>query len=256
MKKFLVLFIALMMCFSAACAEGYTGEAPVCEEKTTLTMLTTDVQYEWMDSVYIHQLLEKANIDLQVELVPGGAYNDVLKPRLAAGIDLPDIVYVGLDVQQQYADLWYDLTDFYNEIGYNIKAWAERFPQNFATLEGQLKNSEGKILYLPHLYIDGSNYRHLIMNTTWLEKAGISRDELTLENLDKFFHYVLENDMNGNGDTQDEVPLFSRADHIYGWGLMWNLDLYGKWQINEDGTISCAYTDPRYKEFLTQMNKW
>lgn len=262
MKKTIAILLALMLCLTAfaAGAEGehfYTGTAPVVAETTKLTMLTCNdgsLIDDISDMTWTQEMLKRTNIDLELELVPSSAYDDVLKPRLAAGVDLPDIIKVGDDQTMTYcgAGLFYDMTDLVNEIGYGVKYWTEQ--PGFENLLSQMTATDGKIYYINTLF--GGSLRVLTVNLKWLEQAGVDKDNLTIENLDKYFHYVLENDMNGNGDTTDEVPLFSRSNHIYGWGTYWGLELYGTWQANEDGTVTCAYLDDNYKLYLEQMNKW
>lgn len=263
MKKILATILALMVCLSAltATAEGehfYKGTAPVVEEKTTLTMLGTNTGSlidDMSDMTWINTMLDKANIDLDLELVPSSAYDDVLKPRLAAGTDLPDIIQVGGDQTMTYcgAGLFYDLTEMVDDFGYNLQRWFKE--PGFETLRAQMSTPDGKIYYVTTLF--GGSLRNLTINVKWLAEAGIDKNDLTLENIDKYFHYVLEHDMNGNGDTTDEVPLFSRSNHIHGWGLYWGLDLYGTWQVHpETKTVTCAYIDDNYKLFLEQMHKW
>ena len=263
MKRFLTLLLALTLCLTAltAAAAGehfYKGTAPVVEEKTTLTMLSSN-SGSLIDDIsgmtWTQEMLRRANIDLDLELVPSSAYDDVLKPRLAAGVDLPDIIKVGNDQTMTYcgAGLFYDLTDLVNEIGYGVKHWTTQ--PGWEGLIDQMTATDGRIYYITTLH--GGSLRGLVMNTKWLAEAGIDKNELTVENMDKYFHYVLENDLNGNGDATDEVPLFSRSNHIYGWGLYWGLDLYGTWQVHpETKTVTCAYIDDNYKAFLEQMHKW
>lgn len=262
MKKTLALVLALLLCLTAcaASAEGehfYTGTAPVVEETTTLTMLSCNdgsLIDDISDMTWTQEMLKRTNIDLDAELIPSSAYTDVLKPRLAAGSDLPDLIKVGDDKTMTYcgAGLFYDMTELVNEIGYGVKYWTEQ--PGFENLLEQMTAADGRIYYITTLY--GGSLRALTVNRVWAEAAGVDVNDLTIENLDKYFHYVLENDMNGDGDTTDEVPLFSRSDHIYGWGVYWDLDLYGTYQTHEDGTVTCAYTDDSYRLFLEQMNRW
>ena len=153
MKRFLTLLLALTLCLTAltAAAAGehfYKGTAPVVEEKTTLTMLSSN-SGSLIDDIsgmtWTQEMLRRANIDLDLELVPSSAYDDVLKPRLAAGVDLPDIIKVGNDQTMTYcgAGLFYDLTDLVNEIGYGVKHWTTQ--PGWEGLIDQMTATDGRI---------------------------------------------------------------------------------------------------------------
>ena len=108
--------------------------------------------------------------------------------------------------------------------------------------------------YLPYIYTTDSNMRCLMVNQSYLEALNMTTDDLkTMDDYYEFLKAIKENDVNGNGDASDEIPLFMRSGMIQLWGMYWGLDLTdsGGYQVGEDGKVLCGYIDDRYKEFLT-----
>ena len=75
----------------------------------------------------------------------GATVFDLILPRLAAGVDLPDIIKVGNDQTMTYcgAGLFYDMTDLVNEIGYGVKHWTTQ--PGWEGLIDQMTATDGRI---------------------------------------------------------------------------------------------------------------
>lgn len=123
-----------------------------------------------------------------------------------------------------------------------------------------------------HLYILGSysseksSYLEssIWINKTWLDKANMKVEDLaTLEGVEKWFDYIAKNDMNGDGDTTDEIGY---ACYPMGGGMieallgMWGLPTKDATNENyitiEDGEVLFVPQTDAYKAFLTTLNKW
>ena len=96
MKKTLSLFVALLLLLSsfAALAEGDTSKDTwLCDEKTTLTVLTYDAASNTMpapsnDLPFWAWLEDYTNVHIEWEVIPQASYNEVLSARLSAGAGL------------------------------------------------------------------------------------------------------------------------------------------------------------------------
>ena len=170
MKKTMALVLSLVMllgCF-AALAE-YTGAAPVFEEKVTISILSTNGatnENNVLDMAWWQKVVEKANVNLELEIIDSSTYGDVVQPRLAAGQDLPDIIRVsGNRATAIESGLFISLTELIDQYGYNLANHFEKYPN----LKGALTYTDGNIYFIPYLYTTDSNYRTILLNDGYLE---------------------------------------------------------------------------------------
>ena len=235
----------------------YTGSAPISDEKIAISILSTNSASKILgfdEMTWWKKALELANVELEMEEIDWSSYNDVVRPRLAAAIDLPDIVRVsGMDDDMAYSDsgIFLELSGYYEEYGYNLK---KQFEEN-KNLKAEITTPDGEIYYLPYINATADNSRCLMMHTGFLENVGMTVDDI--KTLDDYYDYltkVKNSDANENGDTTDEIPLFMRSGSIDLWATYWGLDSNG-FQVADDGTVICGFTDERYLDYLTYMNK-
>jgi putative aldouronate transport system substrate-binding protein len=236
----------------------YTGEAPIAKEKVTISILTTNngsKRLGFSDMTWWQEVLKKANVDLVMEEIDSSSYKDVILPRLAAATDLPDIVRLqGNDSDLAYANsgIFLELTEYYKKYGFNL---GKQFEKNKG-LKDEITTPDGKIYYVPYIYDIFNNSRCLMLNIGYLDALGMKEDDI--KTLDDYYGYLVKvknTDLNGNGDTTDEVPLFMRSGMINLWGMYWGVDITSGYQVEDDGTVICVQTDDRYLECLTYLNK-
>lgn len=251
MKKLVCLLLICLLAVPSALA--YDGTAPVTDETKTISILTTNSgskQYNFDEMTWWQLVLKNANIELDMEILDDSAYSDAVKPRLAAGVNLPDIVRLpGADSDMSYINsgIFLDLATYFDTLGFNIKKHFEMYP----TLKGSLTTPAGGMYYVPSLQPADANMRCIMVNRLYLEKLGMTADDITdIDSLTEFLYKVKENDMNDNGDATDEVPLFIRAGMIGLLRMYWGIDGESNYML-EDGKVICTAIDDRYKDFLT-----
>lgn len=236
----------------------YTGKAPISKEKVSISILTTNngsKRLGFNDMTWWQEALKQANVELLVEEIDSAAYKDVILPRLAAAVDLPDIVRLhGNDSDMVYSQsgIFLELSQYYEKYGYNLK---KQFEKNKG-LKEEITTPSGEIYYIPYIYDMFNNSRCLMMNLEYLDTLGMKEEDI--KTLDEYYDYLVKvknNDVNGNGDASDEVPLFMRSGMIDLWGMFWGIDVTGGYQLEDDGKVICVQTDPRYREYLTYLNK-
>ncbi|MDD4744157.1 MAG: extracellular solute-binding protein [Clostridiaceae bacterium] len=239
-------------------AYTYAGSAPIADETITLSILTTNSGSKMLgfaDMAWWQEVLKRANVTLEMEEIDSSSYGDVIKPRLAAAVDLPDIVKMpGADDDMAYikSGIFVELTDYYEDYGYNF---AKQFDEH-TMLKGSLTTPDGKIFYAPYIYTTANNSRCLMVNKDFVESVGMQLGDI--KTIDDFYAYltaVAQNDANGNGDAADEVALFSRSGMIQLWSMFWGLDVTGTFQREADGKVICGYADERYREMLVFLNQ-
>ena len=225
MKKWICLALCLLMV--SGCALAYDGTAPIGEEPITISVLTTNgasLLTDFANMTWWQEALKRANVVLEVEMVDPSSYADVIKPRLAAGIDLPDLVYVGSkdeDMAYVSSGLFLDLTEYYDTMAFNLNKRFEEHP----TLKSQLTTPDGSIYYIPYIYTTDSNMRTMMLNAQFVEAVGMTMEEITdIDSYTEYLYKVKEMDANGNGDLDDEVPLFLRGSGYLGlMGMYWGM---------------------------------
>ena len=244
---------------SASQGYKYTGSAPISGEKVKISILTSNGASKilgFADMPWWQEVLRRANVELIMEEIDSSSYNDVVKPRLAAAVDLPDIVLLsGRDDDMSYINsgIFIELTGYYNKYGYNLKKQFEEHKK----LKAELTTPDDKIFYVPYIYTTANNSRCVMINNDYADALGMKISDI--KTLDDYYNYLVavkNTDLNGNGDKSDEIPLFMRTGMIQLWGMYWGLDI-ANWgyQLGDDGNVFCAYKDKRYLEYLTYMNK-
>jgi len=238
----------------------YTGSAPISKDKVKISILTTNGASKilgFSDMTWWQEVLDRANVELEMEEIDPSSYSDVVKPRLAAAVDLPDIVLLsGRDDDMSYVNsgIFIELTDYYDKYGYNLR---KQFDEH-KNLKAELTTPYGKIYYVPYIYTTSNNSRCLMINKGYVDAVGMTMEDLqTIDDYYNFLVKVKNEDVNGDGDASDEVPLFMRSGMIQLWGMFWGLDLTdsGGYQIGDDGKVFCGYASDRYLELLTFLNK-
>lgn len=234
----------------------YDGSAPVTEEMTTLTWLCTNSgskDYDWESKTWIHELCTRANIELDIELIDKSVYEDVVLPRLAAGNDLPDVMQMPTEDQDMtYIDsgLFYNLTDFYEKYAYNLNViFAE-----YTNLKAEMTTPSGQIYYFPSVAPSLKQQQVLLVTKNYIDTL----DAEVPESLDEFYDLLIQfrdTDMNNDGDTTDEIPLFIRSGKLNNNSGMWGIDLVSHYTVDENGELFYSFTSDQYKEFLIFFNK-
>ncbi len=234
----------------------YTGEGPVTDEDVTLTWLGTNSNYTNADlatAEIVLKVVEMSGVKVNFELLPAGNYADAVSPRLAAGLDLPDIVQLpDKDQTLKYinADLFLPINEYYDKYSVNLK---DLYAAELGFVKASLTAPDGNMYYVPQIgtYLD---YQPCFMvNTVWLENLGLE-EPTTMDEFTDMLIAFRDNDPNGNGE-QDELPL-SIMKSIAGqaFGPMFGLDLSNGFYSDDKGTVHYSYIEPAFKDCMTYLN--
>ena len=130
---------------------------------------------------------------------------------------------------------------------------------------GTFTSPDGSIYSLGSYDADKSSFLEssIWINKAWLDKANLGFDvPTTLEELEKFFDWIVKNDPNGDGD-HDEVPYAcypmggGMIEALLGmWGIPTKDGLNDNYVYVEDGEVLFAPQTDAYKDFLKTMRKW
>lgn len=275
-KKLIAGMISLMVIVSSVtgCSSGgkgasavvedqeanynYTGTGPITDkENATLSIVAQNSYYTTVDfesTPIVQKIAEDAGVNIDWNLISPTSYADAVSPMLAAGTDLADIVYLpDKDENMTFikSGLFVPLDDYIEKYGVNIKKFFEENPE----IKASLTADDGHIYYIPSTVVTENYQPSLMINEKWLEKLGLEEPK-TLDEFVEVLRAFRDNDMNGNGDTTDEIPMSITAGFLpYVFGPAFGLDLVNGFYVDDNGAVQYSYSQEAYKEYVTFLNE-
>lgn len=234
------------------------GEAETnTSEKTKLTALavkhplTKDVnEMQWLKD-----LADACNVEVEWQQISSD-WNDK-KNAVFSSRDIPDVLLsAATDADfTQYNGLFEDMGPLIEQYAPNIQEMFETYP----AIKYACMDMDGKIYNLPR--IDGTyeackNVGSMYINKTWLDNLNLEVPT-NWDELEEVLVAFKEQDANGNGDPNDEIPMdFNTIGGSYGpVNLLTGLGVvlsngYGSGFFAEDGQVKCWYADDRFKKLV------
>ncbi len=240
----------------------YTGAAPVTDaDGATVSLMAMNSWYSTVDLSNGAQLLEeiqkRANVTIDWNLIDPTTYTDTVSPMLAAGgkdlaaiIQLPD-----KDPTMAYikSGMFVALDEYFDYMP-NYKKFLDENP----VIKASLTATDGHIYYVPQTVVTNNYQPCMMVNVRWLEKLGMKEAPTNLDDFVDMLRKFRDNDMNGNGDTTDEIPMSVPSNFLsYMFGPAFGLDLVSGFYGDEDGKVHYAYYESenykKYLEFLKSL---
>ena len=234
------------------------GEYPIVSEKVTYTVMAPQTNYilDLQTNAYTQWLEEKTNVHIDYETVPEAALTEKVNLSLASS-EIPD-AYLSCNLdsasQVKYGKegVFINLAPLIEKYGYEIpKAYEAN-----SLLPGAVTTPDGEIYALAginecyHCLYCGRAW----INQTWLDNLGLDYPETT-EEFVNVLRAFKEQDANGNGDPNDEIPML-------GISGMWRASCYdfllGSFVYNdftdrlsvENGTVNYVANTEEFREGL------
>lgn len=279
MKRLLPLVILAVVCIGAyAAGEGEpesggpvvtpAGQFPIVSEPVELKVFQGGP--DWIEDFETNYLTlwleEQLGVTHDFEVVVGEDVQQLTSLKLASQSDMPDMFngYLGIsgDAVKVYgADgAIMPLNDMIDEYGIHTRRFFEYDPNAAPQLAAVDGNIYGLPRYLESYHV--SLGQRAFINKTWLDNLGLDVPQTTED-----FYEVLtafkEEDANGNGDPNDEVP-FSQTNQWQGnmEGLLMNPFIYSGvgWATNQrymvdSGTVVATFMTDEYREGLKFANR-
>ena len=254
-----VLTLVAAGAFGAGTEEGMApGELPTLHVATH-TGWAASLQPASNDLPVYQELERLSGVHIEWENIQVKNYAEVMKARLAAAVDLPDVINMSLlgDIGQHGRDgLIIPLNDLLETHAPNINKWWNTGTNSIYKI---LDTSPDGNIYgvgnyvLPHYLSFGP-----LWNVLWLEAVGIADMPETQGDMMTALRAFRDDDPNGNG-KQDEIPLTPAAGRGY---LRYLGNLYGfeysimtDYLVDDDGQVFWIFQSPRMKEYLTWLNQ-
>jgi putative aldouronate transport system substrate-binding protein len=271
LKKKKLLSLLLTTCLATttlvACSDKTSKEPEKTEDgRVVLTglitkhPLTKDVnKMEWLEEAE-----KRAGVDIKWEEV--SADWDQKKGAMLAGGDIPDII-VGPNAItdadfSKFKGLFEDLTPLIEEHAPNVQKMFDE-KSELKVISTQLN---GEIYGLPKYqrYWPDTATRQFI-NQQWLDNLGL-KQPTNWDELYEVLKAFKEEDANGNGDPNDEIPMDFAPIGTGGFGFFQPTVLLGSTGMTivggggqgyfaEDGEVKNFFVDDRYKQVVTFLNK-
>lgn len=244
-----------------ATAVNSPGTFPITEEKTELSMIIVQENYveDYENNGFLNWYEEKTNIHMNLEVLPKASVEEKLSAKLA-GMELPDIFCTNMSNESLVAygsqGVFLPLNDLIDEYAPHIKAVMEEYPY----VLDYMVASDGNIYNIPNIggTLHSTMPKKGWINQTWLDNLGLEMPET----LDEFYNVLKafkEQDANGNGDPNDEIPYAGCTganNEIEGFILQSFLPyLQDNYLMVTDGKVEFAAIQDEYKEGLEYLHK-
>lgn len=234
---------------------------PIVNEPIEITALTQvdPLSKDYNEMEILKKFDEGTNVDVKYECVAGNVWEEKKNLTLASG-KLPDVFFGGgisdSDIVKYGSmGMFVALEDYIDKYAPNIKKVFEENPE----IKNQVTAADGHIYTLPYIngYKAESVVNHLFINKKWLDNVGLQVPKTTDEYTEVLKAFK-EQDANGNGDVNDEVPLSFVAGNIYNgdYSLSGSFGIFdGKEHIMiKDDNVIFAPIEEGYKEYLKWAN--
>lgn len=272
MKKLLALLLVLMMVPVSALALTVSGvnEFPIVDEPYELTIMAcVNANVDtWKDNTTMLEFEKKTGVKVNwIEVTDFDLYEKI-RLTLISG-DTPDIImwwFPDTTMIQSFgsAGTILPLNDLIEKYSYNAKkqlAEDEYLRKMMTSTDGNIYTF-WRVQYNPNEMV--WNKQFLFM--PWFEKYSAATGAAIPETLDeyrKMLEYFRDNDMNGNGDNTDEIPLLgnqsaaieggSSMGYIMSAFQLWNCHDY--YHVSNDGKVMFEANTQAYRDGLSWINK-
>lgn len=232
---------------------------PIVDEPITLTVLTTrwaNMGDSFTSNEFLVNLEKETNVHIEWQVQSLNDWGEQKGIMLASG-ELPDIIFgfqtFGDSDIMNNSELFLPLEDLVDQYMPNLKQAFEDMPdlKKIATFPDGHMYSLSKNLPLRPI-----SCNQPIINMKWLDNLGLEVPT-TLDELYSVLKAFKEQDANGNGDPNDEIPISGAKglsmELLNPFGIT---DITGyKMMVNEDGTLTYYPTSEQYKEGIKWLNR-
>lgn len=245
------------------------GMEPIAKERVTLKVVTDFEKIE--ENYFVKQAQERLGVDFEWVSVPREQFKEKVNLMLSSGdsIDLilrPNMAGATMTKTEEYKLAQQGLLTPLNNYIENSSKYMKEYYEEHPYYYQETTTPDGNIYSIQEhnaAYHVSMPYKMWI-NTKWLDNLGLEMPETTEE-----FYQVLkafkEQDANGNGDPDDEIPLSTCTDGALGQidGFLMNSFTLNepenmnakRIRVNDDGKVEASFVDDNYREGLKFLNR-
>lgn len=241
------------------------GEVPIVEEALEFDVACRQVSNvtDMQNNGFVKWLEETTNVIIKYEMIPEDAISEKTNLILASG-QYPDgfqysSINTTLQVKYGAQGAFVNLAPYFEKFGHfanEAYAATTYLPKAITTPTGEIYCIAG-VNECYHCFYAGRSW----INKVWLEDLGVEQPK-TIDELKAVLEQFRDNDMNGNGDATDEIPMIG-SDTWNGSAQYWlmNSYLYSDYDmqvaVNPDTkTIEYQAIKDEWKESLALQRDW
>ena len=266
-KRLTALLMACAMLLSFAAAAGaeegsyYNTEGyPICNEVIDVTMagpLPSGLE-DWTKVVLIENFKNDLGINITCQFYNSEDWSTQLTLMIASD-ELTDMVGGAgmnmLDANEWGAEGYLLNFNDYRDMTPNMNKYMEQYPE----AEAYMTAPDGGIYAIPKLSLDETDrFSRTFINKKWLERVNMETPK-TMDELYEVLKAFKEQDANGNGDPDDEIPFLYANGYTASERVL--LSAYGIHtsdvnyilQTDGNGKVYLANTTDAYKEYMKWM---
>lgn len=275
MKRFLALFLVLLMIPVAGLALEPSDVTELIhadrltEEPVTLRVMAriNSAVETWKENTVMLEYENKTGVHIDWIEVNDAEFNQQVQLTLASG-DTPDIILgqVGSALLQTYGAAGVIMP--LNDLIENYTVNAKRQLAEAVGIKDAVTAPDGNI-YSLWQSVENTNesiYNKQFLFLPWFnqysEATGAGMPE-TLDEYRAMLEYFRDNDMNGNGDATDEIPMLGNMQAAHEGGSLsgfiisafqlWNCNAH--YHLTDDGEVVYEANTDAYRDALRYMNK-
>lgn len=260
-RRGLTLLLAMILCL--ACTGTAQGEG----EALTIFSQVADTEIsQHGDVLSMQELSRVTGVDVEWVHPPRGQEKEQFN-LMVVSQDLTDIIYYnwadysGGPEKAILDEVILPLNDYIDAYAPNLKAFFEANPE----AKRQATTDDGTIYMFPFVRDVCLSEETMGLNFTqgpiyrldWAEQLGIDPPQ-TIEDWYEMLCAFRDNDMNGNGDPNDEIPFSGVWTSTAQYSINYFCAAFGVLQgfYLEDGKVNHSILSPKYKEYLDTMRQW
>ena len=266
-KRLTALLMACAMLLSFAAVAGaeegsyYNTEGyPICNEVIDVTMagpLPSGLE-DWTKVVLIENFKNDLGINITCQFYNSEDWSTQLTLMIASD-ELTDMVGGAsmnmLDANEWGAEGYLVNFNDYRDMTPNMNKYLEQYP----AAEAYMTAPDGGIYTIPKISLDETDrFSRTFINKKWLANVGMEVPK-TMDELYEVLKAFKEQDANGNGDPNDEIPFLYAAGYeavervlMSAYGIHTS-EINYLLQADADGKVYLANTTDAYKEYMKWM---
>lgn len=219
---------------------------------------------DWNSTIQFEEYEKRLGLKLDATTYTNEAWSSKVTLMLA-GNEMPDILAMGnspmsrSDLEKYAADGYFLDLSKYLDLMPHLKEYMELYPEYAKAITA----NDGSIYGLTYLndWCTSTLYPYVFLSQSWLDNVGMERPE-TLDDLYQVLKAFKEQDANGNGDPDDEIPMGLAGSTYFAselpilWAFGINSRDYAFFEhADENGKVGLWDASDNYKAFLKYMNK-
>lgn len=242
-----------------------TGRGPLLKEAYwdtfSIEMMAPNyylMDINWAENKFFKDMYEETKVKFDFKIFDWGTYGTKKPLAIAADETRPDVFFRAMfDAQEEikYGQQGFlrPLNDYIDDYMPNFKALMDADPQ----IERLIRVPDGNIYCLPTVG-DKDKYKVLAMpfiNQKWLKNLNLSMPA-TPEELYNVLKAFKERDANGNGNPNDEIPMYISGGYEEAFLFsFFGIDNLNYIQRDKNGNLEFGPGTERYKDALRWLAK-